>query len=201
LWLARAIHYKGIIFQDLGLAGVPLAATIIQGEDSVFNKYPAIKLVTFYGQFATGPTVQAIASLLTAHPDVAGVDSMAFVSGAFTAFANAHHAIVPTAGQTYNGTVQDCVTVKGADCGLTAWPAYQTAYVLRTVLDVLQGKKEPHTQTIPTTCYTTDGGGMGSLACAKLTTSFYQGGNSEGTTPVSPPWVSPPLTPAQVNAG
>lgn len=197
-WLAKVTHGHGTIFQDLGLAGVPLAKTIIDGEDSVLKKYPKINLVTFYGQFATGPTVQAVSALLTAHPDVAAVDSMAFVNGAFTAFQRAHHKMVPMAGMPYNAVVKDCTSVKGANCGLTFWPAYQDAYVLRTVIDVLDGKKEPHLQTIPTGCFTTNGEPIGSVKCQKLNAKLFQGGSPEGATPVSPSWVHPPLTPAEV---
>jgi ribose transport system substrate-binding protein len=202
LWLAKVMHGQGTLFQDLGLAGVPLAKTIIEGEDSVLDKYPKIKKVTFYGQFATGPTVQAVTSLLTAHPEVAAVDSMAFVDGAFTAFKRANHKMVPAGGMPYNGTITACTTTPGAKCGLTFWPAYQAAYTLRTVIDVLDGKKEPHTQIIPTGCFTTDGAPIGTLNCAKLNPDLGKGSTSspEGAAPVSPPWARPPLTGKEIDS-
>ena len=200
-WLAKAMHGHGVLFQDQGLAGVLLAKTIIDGEDSVFKKYPGIKIVKFYGQFATGPTVQGVSALLTAHPDVAGVDDMAFIAGAFTAFERAHHALVPMSSMPYNAGVIDCVTLKGANCGFTYWPAYQAAYVLRTVLDVLDGKKQPHTQLVPTACVTTDGGSIGSLKCSTFTSTIVSDaklGSPEGAAPVTPPWANPPVTAKQV---
>jgi ABC-type sugar transport system substrate-binding protein len=200
-WLAKAMHGHGVLFQDLGLPGVLLAKTIIDGENSVFKKYPGIKKVTFYGNFATGPTVQAVSALLTSHPDVAGVDDMAFINGAFTAFERAHHALVPMSSMPYNAGVVDCATLKGANCGFTYWPAYQAAYVLRTVIDVLDGKKEPHTQLIPTACLTSDGSPIGSLKCGKFTPQLVaeaKAGSPEGASPVSPPWAKPPVTASEI---
>jgi len=201
MWLAKTMKGKGTLFQDLGLAGVPLAQIIIAGENSVLNKYPNIKKVTFYGNFATGPTVQAVTALLTAHPEVSAVDSMAFVDGAFTAFKRAGKPMVPAAGMPYNGTVTACTRTKGANCGLTFWPAYQAAYTLRTVINVLDGKKEKHTQLIPTGCFTTDGSRIGPLKCGKLTPSQTRGGTKspEGASPVSPPWAVPPVTGREID--
>jgi ribose transport system substrate-binding protein len=201
LWLAKAMKGEGTLFQDQGLAGVPLAKSIIDGENSVLKKYPKIKRVTFYGNFATGPTVQAVTALLTAHPEVKAVDSMAFVDGAFTAFKRAKKKMVPAAGMPYNGTVKACTSTPGATCGLTFWPAYQAAYTLKTVIDVLDGKKVPHTQTIPTGCFTTDGSAIGTLKCGKLTASLGKGTTKspEGAAPVSPPWSVPPVTAKEID--
>jgi ribose transport system substrate-binding protein len=201
LWLAKVMKGEGTLFQDQGLAGVPLAKTIIDGENSVLKKYPKIKRVTFYGNFATGPTVEAVTALLTAHPEVKAVDSMAFVDGAFTAFKRAKKPMVPASGMPYNGTVKACTSTPGANCGLTFWPAYQAAYVLRTVIDVLDGKKQPHTQTIPTGCFTTDGSAIGTLKCGKLSAKLTKGTTKspEGAAPVSPPWAVPPVTAQEID--
>jgi ribose transport system substrate-binding protein len=200
-WLAKTMKGQGTLFQDQGLAGVPLAKTIIDGENSVLHKFPKIKIVTFYGSFATGPTVEAVTSLLTAHPEVTAVDSMAFVDGAFTAFKRANKPMVPASGMPYNGTVKACTSTKGANCGLTFWPAYQAAYTLRTVINVLDGKKEAHTQLIPTGCLTTDGSSIGTLKCSKLNASLARGSTKspEGAAPVSPPWAVPPLTGREID--
>jgi ribose transport system substrate-binding protein len=201
LWLAKAMKGEGTLFQDQGLAGVPLAAEIIAGENSVLKKYPKIKRVTFYGNFATGPTVQAVTALLTAHPEVKAVDSMAFVDGAFTAFKRANKKMVPAAGMPYNGTVKACTSTPGAKCGLTFWPAYQAAYTMRTVINVLDGKKEKHTQLIPTGCFTTDGSAIGPLKCGKLNAGLTKGTTKspEGAAPVSPPWAVPPVTAQEID--
>jgi ribose transport system substrate-binding protein len=200
-WLARVMKGQGTLFQDLGLAGVPLAQIIINGENSVLKKFPKIKRVTFYGNFATGPTVEAVTALLTAHPEVSAVDSMAFVDGAFTAFKRAGKPMVPAAGMPYNGTIKACTSTPGAKCGLTFWPAYQAAYTLRTVIDVLDGKKQPHTQLIPTGCFTTDGAPIGGLKCGKLSARLTRGSTKspEGAAPVSPPWATPPLTGREID--
>jgi ribose transport system substrate-binding protein len=197
-WMAQTLHGKGTVIQDQGLAGVPLATLWIQGENAVFNKYPGIHLLKFYSQFASGPTEQAVSALLASHPEVSGVAGMAFINPVFSAFNNAHRKIVPMTAPPYNGGLSDCAKVSGANCGLVFWPAYQDAYVLRTVIDVLDGKKEPHTQTIPTGCYTSDGGPSGSTKCLQIDKLSVQGTSPEGASPVSPPWQSPALTAADV---
>jgi ribose transport system substrate-binding protein len=198
-WLTQTLHGKGTVIQDQGLAGVPLATIWLQGENAVFNKYPGIHLLKFYSQFASGPTEQAVSALLASHPDVSGVAGMAFISPVFSAFSNANRKIVPMTAPPYNGGLSDCAKVSGANCGLVFWPAYQDAYVLRTVINVLDGKPEPHLQTIPTGCFTSDGGPIGSTKCLQISKLSVQGTSPEGASPVSPPWQNPPLTAADVD--
>ncbi len=196
-WIVQTLHGKGKIFQDQGLPGTLVAAQIVQGQDSVFKKYPGIQIVgKFYSQFATGPEEQAVSSLLAAHPDVTGVVTEAYITGSFKAFANAKHRLVPFAGFAYNGPMVDCGTVKGANCFLASDPPYQAAYALRSAIDVLDGKAAPHRTILPSQCFTTNGSSPPGETCAKIQVGVnaFPAGSSENASPVSPPWVQPPLT-------
>ena len=55
-WLASVLHGKGSVFEDTGLAGAPISATISGAWASVLKSYPDIKVVgTYQGQYALGP--------------------------------------------------------------------------------------------------------------------------------------------------
>jgi len=196
-WIATTLHGKGNIFQDQGLAGTLVAQQIVQGEDSVFKNYPGIKIIgKFYSQFAPGPEEQAVSTLLAAHPDVNAVISEAYVTGTFTAFKNAHHAIVPIAGFAYNGPMVACATTKGATCFLASDPPYQAAYALRGAITLLQGGKERHLSYLPTSCFTTNGTSVPGETCSKIAVgkNAFPSLSPELAAPVNPPWVTPPLT-------
>ena len=72
-WLVEQMGGKGKVFLDLGLAGASPAIDAAKGAHSVFDKYPDIKLVTYYSNFTPGEEQAQVASLVPAHPDVTGI--------------------------------------------------------------------------------------------------------------------------------
>ena len=95
-WIVGVLHGKGNLYLDSGLPGAPLSNAGVQLDLSVFKKYPGIHVVGYYqSQYAIGPEQQGVASLLSAHPDVNGLISQAYCTGAIAAFQAAGHALVP----------------------------------------------------------------------------------------------------------
>jgi ribose transport system substrate-binding protein len=141
-WLAEQLHGKGNVFMDLGLAGAPISAQIANGYKAVLKKYPGIKVVgTFNGNYALGPEQSGVANLLSAHPDVDGIFTQGYGSGALKALQQAGHAPVPVTGFSYNSSAIDCAKTKGAKCILGANPAYLSSEAIKLAVDTLDGKK------------------------------------------------------------
>jgi ribose transport system substrate-binding protein len=141
-WLAKQLGGKGQVFMDLGLAGAPISAQIANGYKAVLKKYPGIKVIgTFNGNYALGPEQSGVANLLSAHPNVNGIFTQGYGSGALKALKQAGKKPVPVTAFSYNGSAVDCAKTKGAKCILGANPAYLSAEAIRLAVDTLDGKK------------------------------------------------------------
>jgi ribose transport system substrate-binding protein len=157
-WMVGVLHGKGNLYLDSGLPGAPLSNAGVQLDLGVFKKYPGIHVVGYYkSQYAIGPEQQGVASLLSAHPDVNGVMSEAYCTGAIKAFQAAGHALVPMVCAAFNGTMVALATNKGANGITTANPPYLSAEALRIAVNVLSGHKEQLHQILPLQCYYTEG--------------------------------------------
>ena len=146
-WMVGVLHGKGNLYVDSGLPGAPLSNAGVQLDLGVFKKYPGIHVVGYYqSQYAIGPEQQGVASLLSAHPDVDGVMSEAYCTGAIKAFQAAGHALVPMVCAAFNGTMVALATNKGANGITTANPPYLSAEALRIAVNVLGGQKNSCTR-------------------------------------------------------
>jgi ribose transport system substrate-binding protein len=142
-WLAKQLHGKGQVFLDLGLAGAPISSQIANGYKAVLRKYPGIKIVgTFNGNYALGPEQSGVANLLSAHPDVNGILTQGYGSGALKALKQAGKKPVPITAFSYNGSAVDCAKTKGARCILGANPAYLSSEAIRLAVSILDGKQK-----------------------------------------------------------
>jgi ribose transport system substrate-binding protein len=202
-WLAKMIHGKGNVFMDLGLAGAPISKQISDGFKAVLKKYPGIKVVgTFNGNYALGPEQSGVASLLSAHPDVDGILTQGYGSGALKALQQAGHKPVPVTGFSYNSSAIDCAKTKGASCILGANPAYLSAEAIKLAVDVLDGKqaKKPGfvylytpyltTHPIPVTGY-----GFAKMSKIALGKTAFPSLAPGLTLPVTPTWIK--ITPQE----
>jgi ribose transport system substrate-binding protein len=143
-WLAKQLNGKGKVFVDRGLAGVPISAQLENGYMAVLKKYPGIEVIGNYnGNYALGPEQEGVASLLAAHPQVDGVLTQGYGTGALKALQDAGRPIVPVAAFSYNGTAVTCLQTAGAKCILGSNPAYLSSEAIKMAVDILDGKPKP----------------------------------------------------------
>jgi ribose transport system substrate-binding protein len=195
-WLAKQLGGKGQVFMDLGLAGAPISAQISNGYKAVLKKYRGIKVVgTFNGQYALGPEQSGVASLLSAHPDVDGILTQGYGTGALKALKQAGKKPVPVTAFSYNTSAVTCLKVH-AKCILGANPAWLSSQAIKLAVDVLDRKqpKKPRLILLYTPYLTTNPAKIRGYGFAKMQkivvgkTAFPKlpGGL---TLPISPTWV------------
>ena len=143
-WMAKQLNGKGKVFVDRGLAGAPISKQLEDGYMAVLEKYPGIEVIGNYnGQYALGPEQEGVASLLAAHPQVDGIMTQGYGSGAMKALADAGRPIVPVTAFSYNGTAVACLQTAGAKCILGSNPAFLSSEAIRLAVDILDGKPKP----------------------------------------------------------
>ena len=143
-WMAKQLNGKGKVFVDRGLAGAPISKQLEDGYLAVLKKYPGIEVIGNYnGQYALGPEQEGVASLLAAHPQVDGILTQGYGSGAMKALADAGRPIVPVTAFSYNGTAVACLQTAGAKCILGSNPAFLSSEAIKLAVDILDGKPKP----------------------------------------------------------
>jgi len=141
-WLVAVLGGKGKIFMDRGLAGAPISERLVKGVEDIFKKYPGIEVIGYFnGNYALGPEQEGVASLLAAHPQVDGIFTQAYGTGAMKALQDAGRPPVPIAAAAFNGTAVACVNTPGAKCILGANPPYLSAEAIKLAVEILDGKK------------------------------------------------------------
>lgn len=93
-WLVKTMKGKNVV-QDLGLPGVPLSQISKKEADEVFKANDLNVLATYEGNFAPGPSKQAMAPILAANSDIDGVYTNAGADGVVEAFTQAKRQLVP----------------------------------------------------------------------------------------------------------
>jgi ribose transport system substrate-binding protein len=202
-WLAKILHGKGQVFVDSGLAGAPISAAITNGFKSVLKKYPGIKIIgTFNGSYALGPEQSGVASLLSAHPEVDGILTQGYGSGALKALKQAGHGPVPVTGFSYNTSAVTCVQTKGAKCILGSNAPYLSSESIKLAVEVLDGKQpnKPRNIFLYTPYFTTDlvaikGYGYAKMEKLKIGKNAFPNLPPGLTLPISPAWVK--ITPQE----
>jgi ribose transport system substrate-binding protein len=141
-WMVAALGGKGDVLIDRGLAGAPVAERFVTLFEDVLKQTPGIKIVGYYnGDYALGPEQASVANLLAANPNVDGILTQAYGTGAIKALQDAGRKMVPIVAAAFNGTAVACLTTAGVTCVLGANPPYLSAEALRLAVDVLDGKK------------------------------------------------------------
>ncbi len=143
-WMAKELNGKGKVFVDRGLAGAPISSQLENGYLEVLKKYPDIEVIGNYnGEYALGPEQAGVASLLAAHPEVDGILTQGYGTGAMKALADAGRPMVPVTAFSYNGTAVACLQTEGAKCIQGANPAYLSSEAIKLAVDILDGKPKP----------------------------------------------------------
>ena len=191
-WIAKILGGKGKVLMDRGLAGAPVSQQLENGFKAVLAKYPGIEIVGYFnGNYALGPEQAGVANLLAANPQVDGIISQAYGTGAITALQDAGRKLVPITAAAFNGTAITCLKT-ATQCILGPNPPYLSAVAMRLALDVLEGHAPASkTMLVETPLLTTD------------PVDAYYVGNAKpekiaiGTTafPELPPGLSLPVTP------
>ena len=105
----QAARRQGQGLLDRGLAGAPISAQLQDGYEKVLANYPDIKVVGYYnGEYALGPEQSGVAALLAANPQVDGILTQGYGSGAIQALKDAGRPIVPVVGFSYNVAALTC---------------------------------------------------------------------------------------------
>src|SRR4051794_31421220 len=141
-WMATMLGGKGKVLMDRGLPGTPISELFVKNFSAVLEKYPGIEIVGYFnGNYAAGPEQEGVASLLAAHPEVDGIFTQAYGTGAIKALQDAGRPLVPVAAAAFNGTAVTCATTPGAKCILGANPPYLSAEAIKLAVEILDGKK------------------------------------------------------------
>ena len=137
-WMAKQLGGKGKVIVDRGLAGAPISAQLQNGYETVLAKYPDIKVVGYYnGEYALGPEQSGVAALLAANPQIDGILTQGYGSGAIQALKDAGRPIVPVTGFSYNVSALTCAQTEGAKCILGSNPAYLSSEAIKLAVDIL----------------------------------------------------------------
>jgi ribose transport system substrate-binding protein len=192
-WMVAQLHGKGNVFEDTGLAGAPISATITDAWASVLKSYPNIHVIgTYQGQYALGPEQQGVASLLAAHSDVNGILTQGYCTGAIKALQAAGHSLVPMLCQSYNQTYVALATDKGASGFIMANPAWLSVLALKTAVEAIEGKKPAKSDELTPPCFYVGGSSPagGNCQVIKIGVNAFPSLSPGLTLPPSPPFMT-----------
>lgn len=198
-WMVAQLHGKGNVFEDTGLAGAPISATISNAWASVLKSYPNIHVIgTYQGQYALGPEQQGVASLVAAHPNVNGILTQGYCTGAIKALQAANHPLVPMLCQSYNQTYVALATDKGASGFIMANPAWLSVLAMQTAVDALKSQHPAKTDELIPPCFFVGGSSPSGGSCQpiKIGVNAFPNLSPGLTLPPSPPFMT--IKPASV---
>jgi ribose transport system substrate-binding protein len=198
-WIVSQLHGKGNVFEDTGLAGAPISATITNAWHSVLKNYPNIHVIgTYQGQYALGPEQQGVASLVAAHSNVQGILTQGYCTGAMKALQAAGHAMVPMLCQSYNQTYVALAKTKGASGFIMANPAWLSVLAMQTAVNVIEGHHPAKVNQLTPPCFYQGGSSPSGANCQaiKIGVNAYPSLSPGLTLPVSPTFMK--IQPAQV---
>ena len=143
-WMAVQLGGKGNVILDRGLAGAPISAQLQEGYEAVLAKYPDIKVVGYYnGDYALGPEQSGVAALLAANPQVDGVLTQGYGSGAIQALQGRR----PSDGAGRRLLLQrrraDLRPDRGRKCILGSNPAFLSSEAIKLAVEILDTGKTP----------------------------------------------------------
>ena len=140
-WLATVLGGKGKIIVDRGLPGSPISEATNKEIEAVMAKHPDIKIVGWYtSNYELGAEQAGVASLLAANPEIDGILTQGYGTGAIQALKDAGRPLVPIVMFAYNGSATACATEPGLKCLVYTHPPYLSADAIKLAVDVLDGK-------------------------------------------------------------
>ncbi|WP_216589193.1 ABC transporter substrate-binding protein [Streptomyces brasiliscabiei] len=153
-WLAKKLDGKGSIIAMNGPAGVAVSEDRWSGAETVFKKYPDIKIVSnVHSEYNLAPAAQAFASAYSAHPDIDGVFSQggALSAAALQTLVKQDKKLVPITGENYNGFLKlwQSKQKEGFSSLATAQPNYLSVIALEAAVAKLEGVDVPQDIDVP----------------------------------------------------
>jgi ribose transport system substrate-binding protein len=198
-WMANALDGEGTVLRDRGLAGTQEFDKFNKAVDEVFAEYPDIKVYDYTANVTPGGEQSGVNSLLSAHPNVAGILAASYGGYAIDAMEKAGRDQVPTTGWSYNLSIKRCME-KRVTCALPSSPTWVSGEALKLGIDVRDGKLkgEPRQETLDVPILTSgDIQFENRLGEAQpIDGAYLEGVNGGVMLPLSPPWYE--LEPSQV---
>lgn len=141
VWLAEVLGGKGKIIVDRGLPGSPISEASNKEIEAVLAKYPGIEIVGWYtSSYELGAEQAGVAALLAANPQIDGILTAGYGTGAIQALKDAGRPMVPIVMFAYNGSATACAQEPGLKCMIYTHPPYLSADAIKLAVDVLDGK-------------------------------------------------------------
>ena len=140
VWLAEVLGGKGKIIVDRGLPGSPISEASNKEIEAVLAKYPGIEVVGWYtSNYELGAEQAGVAALLAANPQIDGILTAGYGTGAIQALKDAGRPMVPIVMFAYNGSATACAQERGLKCMIYTHPPYLSADAIKLAVDVLDG--------------------------------------------------------------
>lgn len=146
-WLANVLGGKGKIIVDRGLPGSPISEASNKEIEAVLATFPDIEIVGWYtSNYELGAEQAGVASLLAANPEIDGILTAGYGTGAIQALKDAGRPLVPIVMFAYNGSASECATETepGLECFIYTHPPYLSAEAIKLAVDVLDGNPPPN---------------------------------------------------------
>lgn len=150
-WMANVLGGKGKILLDEGLPGSPISEASNIEIANVLSQFPEIEIVGRYvSNYALGDEKTGVASLLAANPQIDGILTAGYGTGAIEALKEAGRPLVPIVAFSYNGTATACATETdpGLECFIYTHPPYLSADAIKLAVDVLDGNAPATTEIL-----------------------------------------------------
>jgi ribose transport system substrate-binding protein len=150
VWLANVLGGKGKIIVDRGLPGSPISEASNKEIERVLAGFPDIEIVGWYtSNYALGDEQAGVAALLAANPQIDGILTAGYGTGAIQALKDAGRPLVPIVMFAYNGSATACATETepGLKCFIYTHPPYLSAEAIKLAVDILDGKV-PESKTV-----------------------------------------------------
>jgi ribose transport system substrate-binding protein len=150
VWLANVLGGKGKIIVDRGLPGSPISEASNKEIERVLAGFPEIEIVGWYtSNYALGDEQAGVASLLAANPQIDGILTAGYGTGAIQALKDAGRPLVPIVMFAYNGSATACATETepGLKCFIYTHPPYLSAEAIKLAVDILDGHV-PESKTV-----------------------------------------------------
>ena len=103
-WIAKQINGQGNVIMVTGVAGTQVDLDRNKGADTVWPKYPGIKVVNrFTGMWDSSTAERNTAAVLPSLPKIDAIWCQGGTDGVLKAFISANRPLPPTAGECENG--------------------------------------------------------------------------------------------------
>jgi ribose transport system substrate-binding protein len=175
-WLAKKMNGKGNVIMVTGVAGTFDDSERNKGADSVWAKYPDIKVVSrFTGMWDSATAERNTTAALPSLPQIDGIWCQGGTDGVLKAFLAAKRKLPPTAGEAENGFRKFMAGYNGQKVeGISIGePPFSSAVALELAHRILRGKYPRKDVVMGFPVVTSDDVKIGETAFPDLPDSFF----------------------------